>query len=62
VRIGQLVELCVHRGQHDRMLVTEARHGRPAAGVNVAPACFVDQVDAFAADGARVRVMDLSMQ
>jgi hypothetical protein len=44
------------------MLVAEAGHGRPAAGVDVAPARPVDQVDAFAADGARVRVVDLSMQ
>jgi hypothetical protein len=44
------------------MLVAEAGHGRPAAGVDVAPARRVDQMDALAADGARIRVMDLPMQ
>ena len=42
-----------HRRDDFGMAVAEARHGRPAARVDIAPALLVDQVNSFSADGDR---------
>ena len=46
VRVGQRVELPPHRGQYVRMPMAEARDGRAARRVEIAPALGVDDLDA----------------
>ncbi len=61
VRVGELVELGVHGGQHVGMAVAEARHRRTARGVDVLLAGRVPDVDALAAHGHGVGVGDGAM-
>lgn len=35
MRIGQLIDLAVHRRQHIRVCVSEAGNRRPAAGIKI---------------------------
>src|SRR3954469_14894428 len=46
VRVGKLVELRMHGGEHVRMTMPEARHRRAAGRIDVLLACRVPDVDA----------------
>ncbi len=46
MRVGNAVDLRVHRREHVRMSMAKARHGRPAARVDVALAVAIDDFDA----------------
>src|SRR5258708_6933940 len=54
MRIGEPVELRVHRGQHIRVRVPEARHRRPARSIDVLLAIGVADEDAAATSGDRI--------
>ena len=62
MRIGELVELGMQRGEHVRMAVAEARHCGAARGIDVAASVGVDQFDALAADRGRIVGADLAVK
>ena len=62
VRVGELVELRVHGGQHVGMAVAEARHGGAARGVDVLLPRVVADDHAFAALGDGIGVGDAAVQ
>ena len=46
VCVGDAIDLRVHRLQHVRVRVSEARHGSAAARIDIAPAVAIDDLDA----------------
>lgn len=62
MRIGQLVELRMHCGQHLRMLMAEAGHGGTTARIKIGLAGGVEQVHAPAGDADWVVVMNLPVK
>ena len=62
VGVGEAVELCMHRRDDRRMLMSQTRHRRAAACVDVAPPFAVDEKDAFASDSERITMMNLALQ
>ena len=62
VRVGELVELGVHGGQHVRVAVPEARHRRAARGIDILLAGGVPDVDALPARGHGIVVRDRAVQ
>jgi hypothetical protein len=53
MRIWQLLRLTLDRADDALIAVTETRHGRTAASIDVALACGVNDLDAVARDGDR---------
>ena len=53
MRVGELIELRAHGGEHVRMAVAEARDSRASRRVEIAPAFGVDDLDARAGDRDR---------
>ena len=49
--VGDLVELCMQRGQHVRMAMAEAGNRRAARGIDIGAPRIVENVDSLAADG-----------
>ena len=62
MRIGEPVELLVHRRQHVRMRVPEAGHRRAGRGIDVLLAGAVADDDALAAYGDRIGMAGLTMK
>ena len=62
VRIGEGVELFMHRGEHVRVAVAEARDGRAARRVEIALAVGVDDLDPRAGDRDRHVIICSAMQ
>jgi len=62
VRIGEPVDLGVHRRQHVGMAVAQAGHGRAARAVEVSLAVAVVQPGALAGNGRRWRMPQRAMQ
>ena len=62
VRVGEAVDLRVHRRQHVGVAVAEARHRGAAAGVDVLLAGGVGDEHAAAGDGDRRRVAEMAVE
>ena len=62
VRIGEPFDLGFDRRDHPGMIVAEARHRGAAAGIQVAVAVAVDDLDALAAHGDRILVLRLAVE
>jgi hypothetical protein len=62
VRVGDAIDLRVHRGQHVGMAMAEARHRGAAGGVEIAAAVGVDDGAAAAGGGHRQRAAELTVQ
>ena len=64
MRVGEPVDLRVHRGEHIRVAMAEARHGGAARRVEILLARGVGEVDAATPDGdgrrhAQIAVEDM---
>ena len=62
VRVGEAVDLRVHRREHIGVAVAEAGHRRAAGRVEIAPALRVDDPDALSSDRHRRRRAELAME
>ena len=62
VGVREAIELCVHRGEDRGMLVTETGHRSASARIDVAPSFAVDEIDALAADGKRIPMLNLALK
>lgn len=62
VCISQLVDLRMHGGQHVRVPMAQAGHGRATRGIDVSLALRIGQVDALPADGHRRLALQLAMK
>ena len=62
MRVGQAVELLVHRREHVRMRVAETRHGRAGGSIDIFLASTVADDDAPGTRGDGVRMAGLAMK
>jgi hypothetical protein len=62
MRVGDLVDLLVHRAQDVGVAVAEAGHRGAAGGVEVRLAVAVDDLDAASGDRDRQRPSQLAVQ
>ena len=62
MRVGDAVDLLVHRAQDVRVAVAQAGHRGAARGIEIFPAVAVDDRDAAPADRDRQRPAQLAMQ
>jgi hypothetical protein len=62
MRVGDAVDLLVHRAPHLGVPVTEARHRRATRGIEILLAFAVDERDTVSADGDRQGPAQLAMQ
>ncbi len=62
VRVGEAVDLRVHRGDHVRVAVAEAGHRRAARGIDIGAPRGVGDRDAAAPDGGRQLVLHRAVE
>ena len=62
MRVGQAIELLVHRRQHVRMRVAETRYGRAGGSIDIFLASTVSDDDAPGTRGGGVSMAGLAMK